>query len=132
MENNVPLDATLPKSERLSSRKSIETLFASGHQSFSAYPLRAVFLPTEESGVCVLFSVSKRHFKRAVRRNRIKRQLREAYRLNKQMLVPARGGAHVAFLWGPNQELPTAEVFQRMQTLLRRIHESLQSGEPSV
>ncbi|MCR4921757.1 MAG: ribonuclease P protein component [Bacteroidaceae bacterium] len=115
----------LKKEERLTLRRDVEALFEPGHQSFSAFPLRAVFLTTEESGVRILVSVSKRHFKRAVRRNHIKRQLREAFRKNKSLLAPARGGVHIAFLWSSNQELTTASVETRMQNLLKRINERL-------
>ena len=71
---------TLPKEERLCSRKALEELFGGGHQSVSAFPIRAVYMPNEVGVVRVMVSVSKRYFKRAVKRNRIKRQLREAYR----------------------------------------------------
>ena len=74
-----------PKKEKLKSQKLIEQLFSEG-KSVSAYPLRMVYLKTEfeddtqfKTGV----SASKRNFKKAVDRNRIKRLLREAYRLNK-------------------------------------------------
>nr|WP_321221336.1 ribonuclease P protein component [uncultured Psychroserpens sp.] len=74
-----------PKKEKLKSQKHIEQLFSEG-KSVSAYPLRMVYLKTEfeddtqfKTGV----SVSKRNFKKAVHRNRIKRLMREAYRLNK-------------------------------------------------
>ncbi len=73
------------KKEKLKSKKLIDQLFTEGH-SVSAFPLRLVYLQTPfeddvpaKTGV----SVSKRHFKTAVDRNRIKRLLREAYRLNK-------------------------------------------------
>lgn len=76
---------TFGKQDKLKSQKLIEALFLEG-QSVSAYPLRLVFLETEfkdgiqtKTGV----SVSKRHFKHAVDRNRIKRLMREVYRLNK-------------------------------------------------
>lgn len=64
-------------------------MFAGGSRSFSIFPLRVVWLPVEELDVqaSILISVSKRRFKRAVKRNRIKRQIREAYRLNKQILL---------------------------------------------
>ena len=72
-----------------------------------------------------MVSVSKRYFKRAVKRNRIKRQLREAYRQQKELLLPLESGIDIAFLWNSDEILPTSKVFQKMQNLLQRIHESL-------
>ena len=79
------MSASYPKKEKLKSKKLIEQLFDVG-QSVSAFPLRLVYLQTTfdddiiaKTGV----SVSKRNFKTAVDRNRIKRLLREVYRLNK-------------------------------------------------
>ena len=116
---------TLPKEERLCSRKALEELFGGGHQSVSAFPIRAVYMPNEVGVVRVMVSVSKRYFKRAVKRNRIKRQLREAYRLQKELLQPLTGGLDIAFLWTSDEQSPTEKVFQKMQTLLQRIHESV-------
>lgn len=79
---------TLHKEERLCSQKTIEQLFTSG-DSFLAYPLKVVFLRTkgdQPSPVQAAFTVSKRNFKRAVKRNILKRRMREAYRLNKAIL----------------------------------------------
>jgi ribonuclease P protein component len=76
---------TLHKQERLCSQKTIEELFASG-ESFLAYPLKVVYLPINNSQpypAQAAFTVSKRNFKRAVKRNLLKRRMREAYRLNK-------------------------------------------------
>ena len=75
----------------------------------------------------IMVSVSKRYFKRAVKRNRIKRQIREAYRLQKDLLQPLNGGLDIAFLWTSNEELPTEKVFQKVQTILQRIHENVES-----
>ena len=116
---------TLPKEERLCSRKALEELFGGGHQSVSAFPVRAVYMPNEVGVVRIMVSVSKRYFKRAVKRNRIKRQLREAYRLQKELLQPLSGGLDIAFLWTSDEILPTKKVFQKMQNLLQRIHESV-------
>ena len=118
---------TLPKEERLCSRKALEELFGGGHQSVSAFPIRAVFMPNEVGMVRIMVSVSKRYFKRAVKRNRIKRQLREAYRLQKELLQPLAGGLDIAFLWTSDDLLPTEKVFQKMQNILQRIHESVAS-----
>lgn len=76
---------TLKKEERLCSQKLIGELFTSG-ESFLSYPLKVVFLKKEqpvEHPAQVSFTVSKRNFKRAVKRNLLKRRMREAYRLNK-------------------------------------------------
>lgn len=91
----------------------------------SAFPIRAVFMPNDVGHVRVLVSVSKRYFKRAVNRNRIKRQLREAYRLQKETLQPLDGGLDIAFLWTSDDILPTEKVFQKMRNILQRIQENL-------
>ena len=76
---------TFNKTEKLKSQKLIEKLFLEG-KSVVSYPLRLVFIETtfnDNVKVKAGVSVSKRHFKNAVDRNRIKRLMREAYRLNK-------------------------------------------------
>lgn len=73
------------KKDKLKSKKLIEQLFTQG-KAVTAYPLRLVYIKTElENGLQLKtgVSVSKRLHKTAVSRNRIKRLLREAYRLNK-------------------------------------------------
>lgn len=76
---------TFRKPEHLCLKTEIEALFGAGNTSMSAFPLRITYrkLPYTGQGpqVKVLLSVSKRHFKHAVDRNRAKRQIREAYRL---------------------------------------------------
>ncbi len=116
---------TLSKEERLCSRKALEELFEGSNKTILAYPLRAVFQKTEETGIRIMVSVSKRFFKRAVKRNRVKRQLREAYRLNKHILKPASGGVNIAFLWNSNELLPTEKVIGKMQNLLYKVNESV-------
>ena len=80
---------TLSKGARLSWKRYIDLLFAKG-QSFVAFPLRVVYLPVEEEAlapVSILVSVPKKKFRRAVKRNLIKRQVREAYRVCKYDLI---------------------------------------------
>ena len=146
MENKIRY--TFPKAERLCSRKIIEALFAGGHKSMSVYPLRVVCMAVDEAdlplmkhcscvkdsvegvpAIQVLISVSKRRFKHAVDRNRVKRLVREAYRRNKHLLVPAieERGQHIAlaFLW-LSSDIPTADVVERrVVNLLMRVKESL-------
>lgn len=80
---------TFNREERLKSRKIIALLFKDGY-SFSAYPLRIVWknitLPATSVPVQFGVTVPKRSFSKAVQRNRIKRLIREAYRLNKNTL----------------------------------------------
>ncbi|TSJ39600.1 ribonuclease P protein component [Mucilaginibacter corticis] len=79
---------TFKKEERLCNKKLIEKLFHNG-SSFLCYPFKASWLlmPGEQQVPAqIVFSVSKKRFKRAVDRNVIKRRMREAYRLNKKQL----------------------------------------------
>ncbi len=81
----VPKDFKFPKKERLHSKKLIDALFTKG-ASFHFYPFTIKYLadPSVEADCHqILISVSKKKFKRAVDRNRIKRLVKEAYRLNK-------------------------------------------------
>lgn len=76
---------TLSKTERLKSEKQIAALFLK-RQSVGAYPLRVFWIENTETAISpiqVAFSVSKKTFKQAVKRNRYKRLMREAHRLNK-------------------------------------------------
>lgn len=80
---------TFRKNERVTGVKRIEQLFAGG-KSFVAYPLRVVYalraFDEKQARVAILTSVPKKRLKKAVERNRIKRLMREAYRLNKHLL----------------------------------------------
>jgi len=81
------MNFTYSKKDKLKSKKLIEQLFTEG-KAVTAYPLRLVYIKTEFEDNSVLktgVSVSKRLHKTAVARNRIKRLLREAYRLNKPL-----------------------------------------------
>ena len=123
------------KSERLCSKRMTETLFAGGNKSEVSFPMRAVYMPLPENGehkatdtpASILISVSKRHFKRAVKRNRVKRQMREAYRRHKHLLTPPPGQPAgrwvIAFLWLSDRLYPSAEVDASMRRLLTRIAE---------
>lgn len=130
-----PESHTYRKSERMVSNKLIETLFGGGHShSASVFPVRVVYMQAEQTAcgeppVQVLVSVSKRHFKRAVKRNRVKRQIREAYRQNKAIVTEAAAKKgcqlYVAFIWQADYLCPTSEVAKSVKTLLQRMSERL-------
>lgn len=119
---------TFHKNERITSLKLIEHLFRDGEsKAATAFPLKAVytFVPHQEgcAPVQVLISVPKRHFKRAVKRNRVKRQVREGYRLNKIILseVPEGQQMLIAFIWLADKLYPSSKVHAQVITLLEKI-----------
>ena len=134
----------LKKEERLCSRKLIDTLFGTGgSHAMTSFPLKAVYRLVDskkeasaseetvlEPNVQVLISVPKKHFKRAVKRNRVKRQVREAYRKHKQLLFPrmaemADKRLLIAFIWLSNELTSSVTVEEKVENLLHRIGERI-------
>jgi ribonuclease P protein component len=111
----------------------IDELFGGGHsRSVAAFPLRAVYMLRQrdihDESLQMLVSVPKKHFHHAVDRNHVKRQVREAWRLHKQLLVEAIASDKqllVAFVWLSDQQLPTSAVEERIANLVQRIQEKL-------
>ena len=124
------VEYTLGKKERLNSKTLIERLFSGGSKSFPAFPLRVVYMsvePVEEdmAAASILISVPKKRFKRAVKRNLVKRQVREAYRKNKH-LVAQNKRLIIAFIWLDNHIHSSAEVEEKVKKLLFHIVERLE------
>jgi len=127
---------TFRKRERIVSLKLIESLFGGGcSQSVAAFPLRAVYMllterQTGDTPVQLLISVPKKRFKHAVDRNRVKRQIREAFRQHKDLLyhvLPDNQRLLLAFIWLSDEHRPSKEVEGRIVTLMWRIGEKLNS-----
>ena len=115
---------TLCKEERLCGQRVIANLFDRGH-SFFLSPYKIFWIQTSDSGYPVRFAVSvpKRRFKRAVKRNLIKRRIREAFRTNKQLLnLAARDGQiHLMVIYVSDLLLPYAKLEEAMRKVLGRI-----------
>ena len=77
------MSTTFPKHQKLKSRKDIKALFEEG-KVVTKYPVKLLWLPLSQQDTKAGFAVAKRNFKSAVTRNKIKRLMREAYRLQKQ------------------------------------------------
>jgi ribonuclease P protein component len=123
---------TFKKEERISSQKEIDFLFEQGI-SFFAFPLRVVYAekkPFSGADVSVLISAPKKKFKQAVKRNRLKRLIREVYRLNKQALMEEvrekETGLLVAFLFVGNELISYKEMETTMLKALEKLKERLQ------
>lgn len=121
------MNSTLSKQERLHSKKQIEILFARG-DSFFKYPFKVVFTKeqTEKTlPVQLLVSVSKRNFKNAVDRNKIKRLIREAYRKNKHILynkpVDPISVLFLGLIYTPKTILEYKEIEKKIILILHRL-----------
>lgn len=146
----MPTSFTFTREERLKSRKLIGQLFKAGN-SFVAYPFRVVWValpgaggsgedalrPVAEisaegaapapasggpGGAAIAISVPKKTFKTAVVRNRLKRRIREAYRLHKHELYEKLGEQHVALLlmFIAKEALPFAEIEAGVVKMVRK------------
>ncbi len=114
------------KNERLKSRKVIEQVFKAG-KSFSLFPFRVIYtlannpLPTADGQLQAAFSVSKKHFKKATHRNRIKRLMRESWRLQKNNLAESVRSLNknmTVFIIFSGKELPPYNLVVEKNTAL--------------
>ena len=109
--------------EHLKSKLAFDNLFKEG-KSIKAFPVRLVYVPWQSdspNGIQVGFSVPKKRFKLAVDRNRIKRQLREAYRLNKSSyLTEPKQQWALLFIYLPAEKLEYQSIESGIQRCLKR------------
>jgi ribonuclease P protein component len=117
---------TFKKDEKLKSRKTIEQLFKEG-KSFSNFPFRVLWQFTEAAKTPIQtgFAVSSKHFKKAVDRNRIKRLMREAYRLQKnelQSLLTQQQKQLAVFIIYVGNEIPDYNfILKKTDDVLKRL-----------
>ena len=117
----VKMRNTLGKQERLKSKKLIEKLYAEG-DSVKTFPLRMVYVQTAHTSdfPCQLgVSVAKKNYKLAVDRNRLKRLMRETYRLQKQIVYNNLDKPYVFMIsYIGSEEIKYEDLYLKMEKLL--------------
>ena len=123
---------TFKKTERLKSRKIIERIFNREGHSLVTFPILTIWLETplnSDSPAQATFSVSKKKFKKAVQRNRIKRLMREAYRLNKPKFYESLSAKEkqiaVMFVYIAKEEMTFEEIESKMKQCLKRLRRNI-------
>ena len=114
-----------PKQERLSSQKIIEELFSKGSSNY-LYPFRIIILGRNEENTGlpqILITVPKKNFKKAVDRNRIRRQIREAYRKNKSSIFSEKNAImplYMAIIYAAKEKIDYKELEKKLILILLR------------
>lgn len=118
---------TFRKTEKLCSQKTIAQVFSSG-QVVVKYPFRAVFTVAESNGFppCkIMMTVTKKRFKRANKRNLLRRRMREAYRLQKNPLYQKLNELNIqlslALIYLPSEELEYTAIHKGMGKLMDKL-----------
>lgn len=103
---NNKTDQSFPRQEKLKNKKQIDLLFEKGKwQTCGALRLIS-YVDEHTDSLKFGVSVSKRYFKKATDRNRIKRLLREAYRLNKECFIQKFGTQSIHMIFYVGKEKP--------------------------
>jgi len=110
-----------PKSEKLCGQIPLDYLYRHG-KHFVAWPLRVTYLPVEDT-TQVLIWAPKSLFKRSVDRNHLRRLMREAYRLNKDILIEKEIRCQIAFNYIDKEQQSYAIIAKAMRKALVRIAE---------
>jgi ribonuclease P protein component len=129
---------SLSKTERLKSKKTIDTLFRTG-EAFFVFPFKVIFriapanlVEASDQGAPLVMGISvpKRIFKRANKRNRIKRLTRETYRINKVALKEALKATNqileMMLIYTAQEEIEYATLELKMQKLLQKLQSKVE------
>ena len=114
---------TFNKKEKLSKEKTIQELFNRG-SSFYLFPFKVIYIFNPDQSISqpqILISVSSRNFPRAVDRNLIKRRIREAYRLQKEIIKGESKKGAFAFVYTSKSLLPYTEIRSKLFLVLEKI-----------
>ena len=128
------MSASFTKDERLCSFREIQSLMKNG-ETFFHYPFKVVYeyityTDHQERPDAIIVSVPKRYFKRAVKRNLLKRRIRESYRLNKEILAAPQGGRYnILFVYISKEIKEYGYIESRLKEVLELIQQGKSKGE---
>jgi len=130
---------TFRKTERLSLKKDIDTLFNEG-ASFNLTPFKVFYMVQirgEDVPVKVLIGIPKKKIRLAVNRNRLRRQIKEAYRLHKHLLIDRMkshtGSLHIGFVYARDRsDIAFTELENQMISCLERLGRNITGGNDQV
>lgn len=125
MTSEVRPKHTLSASEKLKSKKDIEEFFKKS-SSFFVRPILLKYAVYDGPGQNkLLVVVPKKHHKKAVSRNLLKRRIREAYRQNKHRLSSEKRHIHIAFLFLSPDILSFHDIQEKLITLIQRLERKI-------
>jgi len=133
MNAATPRRHTFRKAERLTGRKAIELLVASG-KNIVIPPFKLMWLPIDlptDFPAQIAFSVPKRNFKKAVDRNRMKRLMRESFRRNKSdiytLIAERKIKCALLLNYTGKMQLTYSETEEKITQILKRLAKDLQT-----
>jgi ribonuclease P protein component len=120
-------DFTFRKEDRLPSGKQLDELFKQG-KSFTVFPFKVIWMQyasEKKVPAQLLITVPKRNYKKAVDRNLLKRRIREAYRLNKSLLLSGVSEKKSSLILGlvyiAPKALSFADIQEKIILILQRL-----------
>ena len=118
------MSVTFHKSEKLCGSQAVDQLYKQGKR-FVVWPLRVTYLIVDQAPTQVLVWAPKSLFKHAVDRNRLRRQMREAYRLNKYLLDESGKYFQLAFNYTDKQMQDYHLIDKAMRKALNKVQKAV-------
>ena len=118
------MNYSFKKDERIFKRDDIESLFKNGKSDF-VFPFKLFVLEYKKTNVeknKILISIPKKKYKTAVKRNHIKRKVREAYRFKKNLLENPNKYFHIAFIYIGDEKPEFSLIEKKMIKCLKKIN----------
>ena len=114
------MNASFPKSEKLCGKLIVDQLYKQGKR-FVVWPLRVSYIVSPDNANRILIWAPKSLFRHAVDRNRLRRQMREAYRLNKEMLSHSDTRYYIAFNYIDKTMQDYSVISKAMKKALKKL-----------